>query len=254
MRTIAVTGNETIRIGRAGENQAVQVIWPGLLEKWRGLYGEGTVQLAVRRPKDTAPYPAVCEVSENDVTWTVQAADTARHGIGECELTYLVGEKVAKSQTWATEIRRSLTEDEMVEPPEAQQGWVDQVLAAGSAAQEAAERAENAAVRQPYPNEETGTWWVWDAETGKYEDTGEITKGDTGDTGPAGPAGETGPVGPKGDPFTYDDFTPEQLEALLGQPLDAEDAIEALAECGILIPAYQDGVFYTDADGAIYTL
>lgn len=173
MRTIAVTGNETIRIGRAGENQAVQVIWPGLLEKWRELYGEGTVQLAVRRPKDTAPYPAVCEVSENDVMWTVQAADTARHGIGECELTYLVGEKVAKSQTWATEIRRSLTEDDMVEPPEAQQGWVDQVLAAGRAAQEAAERAETASIRQPYPNAETGTWWVWDAETEQYEDTGE---------------------------------------------------------------------------------
>ena len=32
------------------------------------------------------------------------------------------------------------------------------------------------------------------------------------------------------------------------------DALEALAECGIIIPAYQDGVFYTDADGAIYIL
>ena len=145
MRTIAVTGSETIRIGRVGENRAVKIIWPGLLEKWRELYGDGTVQLAARRPKDTAPYPVVCEVSENDVTWTVQAADTARHGIGECELTYLVGEKVAKSQTWATEIRRSLTEDEMVEPPEAQQGWVDKVLEAGTSAKEAAERAEEAA-------------------------------------------------------------------------------------------------------------
>lgn len=116
MRTIAVTGNETIRIGRVGENLAVQIIWSGLLAKWRELYGEGTVQLAARRPKDTAPYPVVCEVRDNDVTWTVQAADTARHGIGECELTYLVGEKVAKSQTWATEILRSLTEDEMTEP------------------------------------------------------------------------------------------------------------------------------------------
>lgn len=34
---------------------------------------------------------------------------------------------------------------------------------------------------------------------------------------------------------------------------DAE-ALEALAECGILTPAYQDGVFYTDTDGAIYVL
>lgn len=33
-----------------------------------------------------------------------------------------------------------------------------------------------------------------------------------------------------------------------------DDAIEALAECSIVVPAYQDGVFYTDENGAIYTL
>lgn len=32
------------------------------------------------------------------------------------------------------------------------------------------------------------------------------------------------------------------------------EAIEALTECGIVIPAYQDVTFYTDADGAIYAL
>jgi len=44
-------------------------------------------------------------------------------------------------------------------------------------------------------------------------------KGDTGDTGPQGETGETGPQGEqgeKGDPFTYQDFTEEQLEALTG--------------------------------------
>ena len=52
--------------------------------------------------------------------------------------------------------------------------------------------------------------------------------GETGATGPQGPAGEpgpageTGPMGPagpqgeKGDPFVYEDFTPQQLEALTG--------------------------------------
>lgn len=34
----------------------------------------------------------------------------------------------------------------------------------------------------------------------------------------------------------------------------ADDAIEDLAECGIVVPAYQDGVIYTDASGSIYTL
>lgn len=35
-------------------------------------------------------------------------------------------------------------------------------------------------------------------------------------TGPQGPQGKTGPQGPKGDPFTYSDFTPQQLAALTG--------------------------------------
>ena len=35
-------------------------------------------------------------------------------------------------------------------------------------------------------------------------------------TGPQGPQGETGPQGQKGDPFTYSDFTQEQLAALTG--------------------------------------
>lgn len=47
-------------------------------------------------------------------------------------------------------------------------------------------------------------------------------QGPQGETGPQGPQGEqgpkgdTGPQGPKGDPFTYDDFTFEQLESLRG--------------------------------------
>ena len=40
--------------------------------------------------------------------------------------------------------------------------------------------------------------------------------GEQGPQGPIGPQGEVGPQGPKGDPFTYDDFTPEQLAKLKG--------------------------------------
>lgn len=45
------------------------------------------------------------------------------------------------------------------------------------ASQDAANRAEGAAIRQPYPNPETGTWWAWDAEKGAYVDTGEVYTG-----------------------------------------------------------------------------
>ena len=56
--------------------------------------------------------------------------------------------------------------------PAPQNSWVVQVIDARDEALAAAIRAENAAIRQPYPNSETSTWWVWDADSGAYKDTG----------------------------------------------------------------------------------
>lgn len=128
MRTITVTGNETIQIGRRGENQATQIIWMNILENWRTMYGNGVVQLAVRRPNDTDPYPAACEVIGNDIIWTIQAADTAQNGAGECELSYIVDAVLVKSQTWDTMIARSLTGDGTVDPPsEPSKTWFSKI-------------------------------------------------------------------------------------------------------------------------------
>lgn len=54
---------------------------------------------------------------------------------------------------------------------------------------EAADRTEAAAIHQPYPDLETGTWFVWDAGAEAYMDTGVST------TGPAGPAPHIGENG-----------------------------------------------------------
>ena len=62
-------------------------------------------------------------------------------------------------------------------------------------------------------------------------------KGDPGETGPQGPAGQDGAQGPKGDPFTYDDFTEEQLAALTGPQGPKGDR----GETGPQGPAGQDG-------------
>lgn len=48
-------------------------------------------------------------------------------------------------------------------------------------------------------------------------------KGDPGKDGLTGPRGEQGEPGPKGDPFRYEDFTPEQLNALKGPKGDKGD-------------------------------
>lgn len=44
-------------------------------------------------------------------------------------------------------------------------------------AEQAQSMAETAAIKQPYPNAETGTWWTWDAETAAYVDSGEPYEG-----------------------------------------------------------------------------
>ena len=52
-------------------------------------------------------------------------------------------------------------------------------------------------------------------------------KGDTGAKGDKGDKGDTGAKGDKGDPFTYSDFTPEQLAALKGAKGDKGDKGDA---------------------------
>lgn len=66
--------------------------------------------------------------------------------------------------------------------------------------------------------------YIFDSVEKDWKNNGKIQgpagpKGDTGAQGPAGEkgdTGETGPQGEKGDPFTYADFTEEQLAALTG--------------------------------------
>lgn len=48
---------------------------------------------------------------------------------------------------------------------------------------ENADRAEAAAIHQPYPNPSTETWWTWDADAGIYRDTGETSAGIQGPPG-----------------------------------------------------------------------
>lgn len=64
------------------------------------------------------------------------------------------------------------------------------------------------------PMSEDDVWSLF----GAKGDNGD--KGDKGDTGDTGPQGIQGEKGDKGDPFTYSDFTSEQLAALKGEKGD----------------------------------
>lgn len=216
-----------LSLGRTGENQARSIRFD--ISHWVRDFGPGVVELVHQRSGDPYPYPVVVSQDGNEVTWNITATDTARPGGGHCELRYYAGETLAKSETWMTKVFPALGPASET-PPEAQQGWVDQVIQAGAAAAEAADRAEEAAVRQPIVGD-NGNWWTWGLEAGAYADTGIYSggdepyigengnwyvgqtdtgvaatgpkgdKGDTGERGPQGPKGiqgEAGPVGPQG--------------------------------------------------------
>lgn len=162
MRYLNAKGLSALPIGRLGENEATTVVFD-ISGWWRELYGDGAFSLVNLRPGDSDAYPCVIEQDAATVKWTVQSADLAKQGYGKCELIYTVGETIAKSEIYTTFIGEALTGD--AEPPEPWEDWVQRVLEAGEAAEEAVKH---------YPNIDTDThhWYTWDAERQVWCDTG----------------------------------------------------------------------------------
>lgn len=79
---------------------------------------------------------------------------------------------------------------------------------------EKGERGENGATFIPFIDEKGNISWTNDKGYPNPEPVNII--GPQGEQGIQGPKGEQGEKGEKGDSFIYDDFTPEQLEALRG--------------------------------------
>lgn len=125
---IYVRKHGVINLGRQGENDVRQVVWRDVFGEWEAQFGAGKVQLAVTRPEDEAPYLANIDVADGEITWTITNAETAKVGDGSCELSYIVGDAVKKSQTWTTYVCPSLTGQEPGDPPEPYQSWVDKII------------------------------------------------------------------------------------------------------------------------------
>ena len=126
MNVYLVKTGSILPLGKQGENLAKQIQFD--LSRWISNFGPGTVQLLHQRSSDEAPYPVAVEQDGNLAVWTVTNADTAAAGTGRAELQYYVGDALAKSETWMTKVLPALG-DASETPPEAQQGWVDNVLA-----------------------------------------------------------------------------------------------------------------------------
>lgn len=112
----------------------------------------------------------------------------AEQGYYRMQLRGTRGEEVKHTNITSVYVGESMSGDKMwpTIPSEFTQ-LEARVNADADRAEDAAQAAEDAAIRQPYPNPDTGTWWTWDAETGAYKDTGEPYSG-----GGSGEAGQDG--------------------------------------------------------------
>ena len=126
MNVYRVKTGSILPLGKQGENLARKIQFD--ISRWISTFGPGTVQLLHQRSGDEAPYPVAVYREGNFAVWTVTDADTAAPGTGHAELQYYVGDALAKSETWMTKVFPALGPAGET-PPEAQQGWVDQVLA-----------------------------------------------------------------------------------------------------------------------------
>lgn len=76
--------------------------------------------------------------------------------------------------------------------------YVTRSESAAESAEEAADRAETAAINQPKIGPDN-IWQTYNPDTGQYENTGVSAEGHEGPQGPKGDTGAPGPQGPKGD-------------------------------------------------------
>lgn len=171
MDMITAIPGQLLWLGYQNENKARAVTFD--FSAWAAEYEGGALTLAYIPAGSEIAYPMEVLVTSTTGTWTITNAVTQYPGYGWALWSFRRASdglvvKTCKCPTHVTPMPDASGET----PPDPESGWVEQVLNAGAAAQEAADRAEAALDKLPYPDMETGTWWRWNSETGEYEDTG----------------------------------------------------------------------------------
>lgn len=259
MQSIYAHPGVHLALGRKGENVARQVVFD--LRLWRAVYGDGAVSLCAKRAGDAEPYPCGVTQDEDTAVWVLRAADVDKPGWGDVQLSYYVGDTLAKSQTWRTLVAPSLCA--CGDPGEVQQGWLDQAGKDAAAAQQgakdaqkaqqaaedaakaakssadaaadAAKAAQDATEHPPRINEATQTWLIW--QDGEYRDTGL-------------PIAIDGSLPPGGDPG---DIVVRTADGAQWQPdqLTDKELLQAMIDTDTLAAVHDSGGILTDENGKI---
>lgn len=114
MRIVTARKNKIIPLGFQGEHDVTTVQFD--VSGWADLYGEGTFSLMNQRPTETMGYP--CTISEENeiVSWVVDNNDVFIEGNGRVQLTYTVGQNIAKSIVFITRVMKSIGVGEIPDP------------------------------------------------------------------------------------------------------------------------------------------
>ena len=126
--------------------------------------------------KQISSLPAAASV-DDDALFVIEQQGAAQKASG----AQWKGYAVAAVQPYVSQVQEAADDAEAA---------AEQTAASATAAAEAAQTAQNSAVAagesaqtaQEYsgkpPIIQNDTWWIWNAETGQYEDTGESARGD----------------------------------------------------------------------------
>lgn len=131
-RIIVESNTKVICIGKRGENDATQIVFP--IGEYKNQYGNGYASLLYKYPGiNQEAYPVYLTQTDSEAVWTVKASDTKISGNGELQLYYIVGDSIAKSIIYQTKCMDSITKPGTV--PDSEKAWVDEVVKAGTKAE-----------------------------------------------------------------------------------------------------------------------
>lgn len=138
--------NKQIVIGHRGENGATIIQFD--FSAWRSEFGDGSLGLAARLPRQVEPYVVALETDGTISSWTVSSYDTQINGQGAAQVVYIVDGVVKKSQLYRTYILDSI-EGSVPTPPDPYETYIEQMMEIAADtymnAQSAADSATNAA-------------------------------------------------------------------------------------------------------------
>ena len=139
MKYVVAQEGTPIPLGRQDENKVETVIFQ--TSTWAETYGEGVFELVHKRASDNAPYPCTITMSDGNVFWVIESADVFAVGNGCAQLTYVVGDAIAKSIIFSTYTLPSLGGGEIPVPTP---DWLQRVFEIGNSVDEAETIALNA--------------------------------------------------------------------------------------------------------------